>query len=884
MKRPFAFEPAKKTWTPFKAAVLKGSRKRVPVFLSERDALASKGLLSETGLRFAHQYSDLMDQFIRDLFHLAGFRHTTGTDAENVLAVVALGGYGRRELCLGSDVDLMVIHRGNLPSQTEEVIRHALYPLWDAKLDVGYSILTFRECIRLAMGDFRMLTSLVDSRFLIGSRSFYRLYREAFWSRMAREKDSLLGKFLISRRERADRNKGEGCFVEPDLKEGLGGLRDIHLMAWMARIWFDCERLGQMKRFAAFSHFEIRKLGISRSFLLKIRNHLHWLAHRKEDSLRLSYQDQISKILGYEDEPRISGPEKLMRDVYLHLNRIRYRHEEFQVKMLDMIDPVPVEPTQEDLPSEFSVLKGHIVLGEGVLSEKDPLVIFRGLKEANERGLFLGSGFIWEGKKIISRKRKALAQSTEGKALFLDLILKPQNPEIMRLALEIGFIGLFIPEFKKIRNLPQFGFYHVMTVDLHSLRALDVINEISKGVYDEKWPVFRAVFEEIESPERLFLAALLHDIGKGYGEDHCVRGPQLIPKILARLGFGKASVQAVSSLVRHHLLMPRVAQHRDLRDEKTCVQVGQAIQDRQLLKMLFLLTVADSFATGPMARSDWKIMLLAELFHKVQCILERGILASPDATEKIERKRVRIGEMLLQDFEEKAVHDLIDQVSSRYILNTSLGDIAIHFSLALNLGDRKHVWKLEKRKNASVTRVIQVTHDKPGLFSKMAGIFTLNNMEILSGSIFTLKNGLAFDTYEVTNPPDAYHETESWAKTQNDFQHALNDRLSLDRLIREKRDAKMPAAYGRQVRKKVVLNNEESDFFTLIEIRSSARLGLLYDLACVIFAMDLDIRTAKVNSDGEKMTGVFYVRDSGGEKIYEPDVIEEAKGRLMAVL
>jgi len=862
----------------------KESQKRVEAFISEREVLAGKFLQSGTGLRFSHRYADVMDRFVRDLFRLAGFRKDTRSEGDHALAVVALGGYGRRELCLGSDVDLMVIHQGDLPPQMEEVIRHALYPLWDAKLEVGYSILTFQECIRLAMGNFRMLTSLVDSRFLLGSRSFYRLYQEAFWSRMAREKDSLLGRFLVSRRERADRNKGEGCFVEPDLKEGLGGLRDIHLMAWMARIWFDCERLGQMKRFAAFRHFEIQKLGVSRSFLLKIRNHLHWLAHRKEDSLRLPYQDKIGKILGYEDEPRIAGPEKLMRDVYLHLNRIRYRHEEFQVKILDMIDPSPVEPSQEDLPSEFAVRKGNVVLREGGLSEKDPLVILRGFREANERGLFLGSGFIWEAKEIIRRSRRSLVRSAEGKALFLDLILKPQNPEIIRLALEIGLISLFVPEFRNIRNLPQFGFYHEMTVDLHSLRAVDVINQITRGVHDEKWPVFRAVFEEIESPDLLFLAALLHDIGKGYGEDHCIRGPQMIPVILARLGFPKTSVRMVASLVRHHLLLPRVAQRRDLRDEKTCVQVAQAIQDRQLLKMLFILSFADSFATGPMARSDWKIMLLVELYHKVQRILERGILATPDATQEIERKRGRIREILLRDFKEEAVQYLIDQTSSRYILNTSLSDMVLHFTMALNLGAQQNVWKLEKRTGHSVTRLFQVTYDKPGLFSKMAGVFTLNNMEILSANIFTLKNGLAFDTYEVTNPPDVYHETEKWARAEQDFLRALDDRLQLDRLIQEKRDAKMTAAYGRQVGKKVVVNNEESDFFSLVEIRSGARLGLLYDLACVIFAMGLDIRTAKINSDGEKMTGVFYVRDSAGEKVYEPDAIEEVQGRLMAVL
>ena len=850
--------------------------------MSERNTLAQKGLQSEPGLRFSHQYADVTDRFIRDLFFMAGFPNRF--DGEDALAVAALGGYGRRELCLGSDVDLMVLHQGELTPEMNQVIRHALYPLWDAKMEVGYSILTYQECIRLAMGDFRMLTSLVDSRFLLGSRSFYRLYQEAFWSRMAREKDSLLGRFLVSRRERAERNKGEGCFVEPDLKEGLGGLRDIHLMGWMARIWFNCMRLGQMKRFAAFSHFEIRKLGVSRSFLLKIRNHLHWLAHRKEDTLGLSYQDQIAGMLGYVDEPHISAPEKLMRDVYLHLNRIRYRHEEFQVKILDMIDPSPIEPFREDLPSEFRVRKGNIVLGHGVLSEKDPLVILRGFKEANDRGLFLGSGFIWEAKKIIRRKGKVLSGSLTGKSLFRDLILKPENQKIIQLALEIGLISLFIPEFRKIRNLHQFGFYHEMTVDLHSLRTLEVVNEMSKGVYDEKWPVFRAVFEGLETPEALFLAALLHDIGKGYGGDHCALGSQLISVVLKRLGFEKSCLEAVSFLVRHHLLLPRVAQRRDLRDEKTAVQVAQTIQDRRLLEMLFLLSVADSFATGPMARSDWKIMLLTELFHKVQRILERGMLASPDATHKIESRKERIRETLSLNFEEEKVQDLLDQVSSRYLLNTSLSDMAVHFSLALNLGERKHAWKLEKRKGASVTRVVQVTYDKPGLFSKMAGIFTLNNMAVLSASIFTLKNGLAFDTYEVTNPPDVLRESEKWEKTQNDLNQALDDRLLLDHLIQEKRNAKMPGPYGRPVRKKVVINNEESDFFTLMEIQSGARFALLYDLACAIYGMNLDIRTAKVNSDGEKMTGVFYVRDSVGQKVYEPGLIAETKQRMMTVL
>ena len=863
---------------------MSGSVKRVETFISGRNDLAEKAMSSETGLGFSHLYTDLVDRFVRDLFRMAGLRKGGAPDEADQLAVVALGGYGRRELCLGSDIDLMVIHQGRLSPRMEQVIRRALYPLWDAKLEVGHSILTFQESMQLAMEDFRMATALMDNRFLLGSHAYHRLYQEAFWSRMAREKGALLGKFLISRRERAERNKGEGCFVEPDLKEGLGGLRDIHMMAWMARIWFGCNRLGEIKRFAAFRHFEIQRLAISRSFLLKIRNHLHWLAHRKEDSLRLSYQDQIAKTLDYRDDAHISGPEKLMRDVYLHLNRIRYRHEEFQTKILDMIDPSPVEQNRETLPSEFAVRKNNLVLREGALFEKDPLVILRGLGEANDRGLFLGSGFIWEAKKVIGERGRILAGSEGAKALFRNLLLKPENPRIIRLALEIGLMGLFIPEFKRIRNLPQYGFYHVMTVDLHCLKAVEVIGEIKKGAYDERWPVFKAVFHEVENQGALFLAALLHDIGKGYGGDHCVSGPELIPRILERLGFDRSWSPLICSVVRHHLLLPRVAQRRDLGEEKTCVQVAQVIQDRQLLKMLFLLSVADSFATGPMARSDWKIMLLAELFQKVQRILDRGILATADATEKIKGKRDYIREALVKDFDEKAIEHILDQVSSRYMLNTTLSDMAVHFSLALKLGDQKHAWHVERRKDVPVTRVIQVTYDKPGLFSKMAGVFALNNMAILSAAIFTLKNGLAFDAYEVTNPPDLYQEAEQWENTRNDLLKALDGRLMLDRLIQEKRDAGMLTVPGRPVEERIVINNDESDFFTLIELRAGPRLGLLYDLACVMFKMDLDIRAAKVDSDGEKMTGVFYVRDSAGEKVYEPSAMAETKERLMAAL
>jgi [protein-PII] uridylyltransferase len=700
-----------------------------------------------------------MNQFIRSLFFTAGFTHKTREARENTLAVVALGGYGRRELCFGSDVDLMVIHQGRLSPEMNEIISRTLYALWDAKLDVGHSILTTHECVRLAMNDFKVLTSIMDGHFLLGSRPFFRLFQVAFWSKIEREKKTILNQFLIFQEKRKEKYSSEEYFVEPDIKEGLGGLRDLNFMAWMARIYLECKPLSQIKHFAVFSHFGFDNLNRSGNYLLKVRNHLHLLAGRKEDKLLLSHQNKLSRSLGYVDGPYITGTDKFMRGLYLHLNRIRYGYEEFLTKALDIIAPLPVssEPTEDGLPREFKVTKGNIVLNGGRLSEEEPLIILKALCEANQRGLFLGSGFIWEARKKITTEGKKLLGTPGARELFLEIIFNPKNQKIIRLALEIGLITLFIPEFKRIRNLAESGYYHVETIDLHSLRTIEIVNEISKGTYDEKWPLLRETLEELENPHWLFLAALLHDIGKGYGEDHSRKGARLIPRILNRLGIEGKALDVIPFLVREHLLLAHISQRRDLGDEKTSVQVAQIIQDKDNLQMLFLLTV----------------------------------LASPDATKKIEANKRLLIDRLEAHFPKDEIINLIEQLSSRYFLNTTLEDMAEHFRLALTMNQKKHLWKLQKLTNVPVTRVIQCVYDKPGLFSKMVGVFTLNNIKVLSANIFTLKNGLAFDVYDVTNPPDPYREDETWDKIRRELGLAMEDRIQLRKLLLNKKGKMM---------------------------------------------------------------------------------------------
>jgi [protein-PII] uridylyltransferase len=852
-------------------------------FLESRESLIQQGLKKHSGLFISRKYTGLIDRLIRSLVPLAGVWEEAEEIREDRLALVALGGYGRSELCFGSDLDLLFIHKGKLSPEITKTVTRVLYPFWDAKLEVGHTVLTQQECMRLIKRDFRFQTSVMDARFLLGSRPFFHTFMVALWSRIEREKRSFLNQLLIYQKKREEKYGSQDYFVEPDVKEGLGGLRDFEFMAWMARIHFNLERLSQIRRLSIFSHFETNRLTYSKSYLLKLRNQLHLLAGRKEDRLLLAYQKDISLLLGHQDSASLTVPEKLMRHVYLHMNRMRYAHEEFQEKMLDILDPQPLKSSTGQLPPEFRVTKGHMILKEDGLLQKEPLLVLSAFSEANQRGLSLGAGLIKEVKKQLTVEEKRLIDVPGAKRLFLEIFFKPSNSKILRLALEIGLISHFIPEFKKIRNLAKLSLYHEETVDLHSLKTVKVINDISNGVYDERWPLFKVIFKELKQPHFLFLAGLLHDIGKGYRGDHPKKGVQLIRRILARLGLAGEALKVIPFLVEHHLLLADISQRRDLNEERTSVQVAQTMENEENLKLLFLLTIADSISTGSMARSDWKISLLIELYLKVRHILMRGTLASPNITKRLEERKKSLEKLLRPHSSKKNLAVLMEQVSARYFLNTPMETMSHHFRLALSMGEKKLAWILQKVEDISVTKVILCTYDSPGLFSKMVGVFALNNIEVLSTNVFTLKNGLAFDIYEVTNPLDPLREEEQWKKIHEDILSALDESFPIDTLLNRKGQSLLGPT-GHYTIRRADVNNGVSDFFTGIEVSSEARVGLLYELAKKISSLGLDIRFAKVNSDKERMNGVFYVRDSDGQKVQDDEQIRKIEEGILSVM
>ncbi len=881
MRKQSGYVPEKKTQTPSNDA--NAVSELVQEFAASRKVLILDELPRLSGVKLTRKYTLLVDHFLRKLLPLAGLTPDTFNDSDNGrIAVIALGGYGSMELCFGSDVDLMILYeKERLPYFLERSLLRLFYGLWDAKLDVGYSIVNLIEAQKLIKKEFESLTSVIPARLVAGSRSLAREARALFLAGLEEDREGFFRRVLEARAERERKFDKEVFLLEPELKEGLGGLRDLDYMRWVSRVCLGVNRFSDLSLLSEFSHFDLNQLYHARGFLLKIRNYLHSMAERKEDRLLLEYQRRLATILGYGGSISLSGTDRFMKEVYLHMNRVRYAVEEFLVKVGDILFPAPVVRASWFLPSEFRLVKGNLVIKEMELLDRDPDLILRALNIANRHNLHLGSGLIWKAKGIVARLGSRLASSESAKGLFVDLITNPNSLKTMRLALELGLICAFIPEFKRIRNLAQFGYYHVETVDLHLLSTLHILGGIRDGAYEAYWPLLQNVWNELKNPGLLCIAGLLHDIGKGYGRGHSLKGGQIVEGIVERLGFGREASRAVSFLVRHHLLLSRVSQRRDLGEEKTVIQVAQTVQDPDLLNMLFLLSVADSMATGPAARSHWKHSLLEELFFKVRKVIKGGAFATPDATKRAEEKKQRVAKALEREFGLEAVEEMLEQLSIRYLLSVDIPDMIDQLRLALTMGEKRYSWVLKTRKGTSVTKILQCTYDMPGLFSKMVGAFTINDIRVLSANIFTLRNGMALDIYEVTNPLDPLRESERWEKVYGDILAALEGRISLEELIKRRKEAKeFLRYYDSHIRSKIMIDNEVSDFFTVIEGTWPYRPGILYEVATILNSLELDIRFAKVNIDKERMAGAFYVRDKAGQKVFEQEELEIMRKKL----
>jgi len=843
------------------AAALKGTR---DALMGELSALSSPDLLKRHAL--------MLDEYFRRCFEVSAIGPTLRINA-NPYAIMALGGYGRQEQCVHSDVDLLFLFHKKIPPEAEGLIQEVVYPLWDLGLDVGYAVRTVKECLQLSKKDYEILTPLLDARFICGMSPVASYLFESIREKiLVKQGKAVIGWLVESNRNRHHQYGDSSYLLEPNLKEGQGGLRDYHTLLWMARILFDLKQPRDLEYSGCLSHKEFELLRKALVFIWDVRNRLHSLMGRKWDQLLFENQIQLAEKMGYRKRNGQEPVEVFLGMLHGHMDFIKQQHLRFLYEQgLDTPaarkKKARKHPSVPDLFLEKEML--HFASPEAVLRSPRLLI------QIFEESLRLKVPLSGEAGRLI-QELAPLIQSGSGEVIrsFERILCTSKAFDVLKAMLNSDFLTAFIPEFKDILHRIQYDAYHLYPVDLHLLRTVDALHSLAEENADPSSDaMMAALFQEVKKRKLLFWAALLHDIGKGSsGGDHAGKGAAMARRVMEAKGYGPRDAETVYFLVQEHLLLVKTATRRDLQDEETAIFCARRIKDPERLKMLYLLTAADSMATGPKAWTGWTQALLKDLFLKTLRILETGELATREITSRVERKQVTLMEAAKTAGRESEMAALLDVLSPRYLISVPAEGILKHGALYRRLEENGCVWQVSPGKDPRTREVTLCANDRPGLFSKIAGVFTLNGIDILEAQAFTWKNGTALDIFVVKPPADLLFEAQRWERTQTNLEAALSGELdlaqALDFKLSKFRTYRIP---GAKRPSRVVVDNDTSSFFTLIEVFADDFPGLLYGVSNAMYRCGLDIRVAKISTQVDQVVDVFYVRDLEGQKVDGPE-------------
>lgn len=845
----------------------------------------SSGDVSET---FQENYSEIVDHYFRRSVQESQAGSSLFKD-KRPFALVALGGYGRRDLCIHSDIDLLVLFDSKVPSSAKNLAEDLFYPLWNLGLDLGHGIRGIKDCLTLASENLEALTALMDARFICGESPLYLTLVERLGKKVLRKTALTFSRWLEEQNQMRMTVFGDAsCLLEPNLKEGIGGLRDYHHLLWLAKAFFHLRTPKDLEYSGILSHKEYADLESHLKFIHLVRNHLHLGSARKNDRLTFDYQERIAGALSFKDQDGLLAVEQFLGQLHASMASIKSLHRSFVFTHApgSRRGDTGSGPS-ESLAAPFHMDQGEIHFPSATAILADPFL----LMDLFVEGVNAGRPLSLESKRLVREFLylvDAPFRTSERAARgFLSILNAPNAFEALDQMLETGFLCAFIPELEPVQDRVQFDHYHLFPVGRHLLQTVRHL----KTLHQEKDILLADIFLDLADPAPLFLAALFHDIGKT-GKDHAAKGAVLVRNILKRFGYDRKKMEEVSFLVHHHLLLAETATRRDLNDEKIVVQCAERVGTIERVKMLYLLSWADGRATGPRAWNDWIANLVLELFFKILHILERGELATPDASRRMRQSmqqvRSHIGDRLSQADQE----GLFDVMPPNYLIETSPRAIAQHMALYADLRDawakgRDSAFRLESEAEPSsgTYEVTFLAKDRAGLFSAVAGVLALNNINILSARIYTWRDGTAVDIFTVTPPVDPIRTDEIWKKIRGDLAETFQGTLPLTERLQQKAEPTLLSRkkiLTRQTR--VTVDNEASDFFTLIEVFTDDRIGLLYQITHALFALGIDIRVAKIATKGDQVADVFYVLDLEGQKVLEREKVEKIRDVLLRAL
>jgi [protein-PII] uridylyltransferase len=829
------------------------------------------------GLGAARRLSERMDQVMLVIldYGAAMVPPVQGT-APLDFALVATGGYGRGVLAPHSDIDLLFLTAREPGARTRRLIEFILYLLWDLGLKVGHATRSAQDCLSEGCKDITILTALVDARFLGGDADVYVHFQKCFTEhRLA----SGIVPFLAGKRaERAARHAryGESPFlVEPHVKEGRGGLRDLQTLYWVARYAFGVQKMPELvgpdsPGGGLLTAHEARSIRRAWDFLWTLRFHLHYVTGRAEERLTFDLQPVIAARMGYTRHGAQDGSERLMKHLFLTARDV----VRFTRVLEPAIERAALGPPATRREGDEALATLGLAFADGKLVaappdrdfSREPILMLRIVKAARDRCLDIHPLAI---RALIRHARQAerLRGDDEANRLFIDLLMGKGAAKWLRLLNEAGFLGRFIPEWQRITGLMQFDTYHVFTVDEHTIEAIGVLQQIESGALAEIAPVASELAGQLQSRRALYVAALLHDIAKGRGGDHSEIGARLAQEICPRLGMSAEETETVSWLVLHHLLVSQTAFKRDIEDPKTILDIADQVQSPERLRLLLVLTVADMRAVGPRVWNAWKATLLREVYWRVSEVLAGGMTV-PERDVRVARAK-EAATANLSGFTQGETEHFLSLGYPGYWLSFDAETHARHAAMIRDAEAGRAPLTVRTRvlPERGVTEVTVYCTDHPGLFSKISGALAVAGASIVDARIHTLTNGMALDTFWVQDSSDdAFDAPHRLARLSVLIEQALSGRLQLEAEIRKVRrePARLAAV---TVPPRVVFDNFASNTHTVIEVNGRDRPGLLHDVTAAISEQGLQIASAHITTYGVRAVDVFYVKDVFGLKI-----------------
>jgi len=860
LKRSFGSEPVSAEKMPSELGLTKNG-------LADIRNQIAQGLPAHSSPReFLRQHSDMMDGLVRKAFQAARAKVPSPS-----VCLMAIGGYGRAELAPYSDIDLLLLYSPSNKNELSPLAEQILYPLWDLGLDVSCSSRSIDECLKMARSDVQVKTGLIDGRYLDGEYEFFRnlygLFTKKVLHRRVQKFAGALARDIHPRRQKYE---DPAYVLEPNIKEGEGGLRDFQVGRWIIRAKYKTDRWDSIL-FPDHS----RMLDKSIQFLWAIRNHLHLLSERRQDDLTFELQEKIAPLLGFPKGTK--GVEEMMRRYHLSARGIsNFFH--------DILDRALFEPSafrkiifffqRKRIDENFEIAHGELHLLDPVTFKKDPsqlMTLFQHCQAYQAKVDFRTEEAVMEALPFIDDRFRASQKVNQA---FLSILRRGKGADALLMKMhQLGFLSRYIPEFSDVEGKVHYDLYHVHPVDIHSILAVEELGRLRDGYYQKDYPLLTSLIREIEKPDILFLTTLLHDIGKGREGDHALIGAEMTKQVGERMGLTSEEKELMEFLISRHLFMLETAFRRDLHDEQAILRFANETGNPVRLKMLYLLTFADIKAVGPEAWTSWKNSLLMELFLKTSHFFEKG--EEPQAFLKRGETIAQLWQSLLRE----TLSHYAEHLPDRYLSTYSSGEISCHIKMAQSLDKEVLLvgWSSEEEVRARVTIC---TKDRYGLFSKIAGSMFLNRLNILEAQVHTWGNSVALDTFYVEDPTGEIERRLQQFK--KDLKDILSGKISLKLLLSQREESGW-------IQKKVIpkvpgeakVNNRDSDFYTIIEITGEDRLGVLYEITQALTDCGCDIHFARISTLGNRVVDVFYIQDEWGEKIVEPEKANHLKQLLL---